>query len=245
MSTAMKPREGSPADIAIKAITANGKAMDEFDLAVAMDCTENMVAERLAYAIRTGLIIRSKFGAKSFYKIGGFAAPAAAEESAAVTMTYTEPMATTTVQAPKPSPLPVAAWSPIAKSKPAANDEPAAKIDPVPQFLNPRTWVPAGGDADLSREPADLRREPVGMVRDAKEIADDATAAANDGVMHAREIVASVFPLLTVERFDCATYIGGRLLLEIDGVPCILNAEQVDALTDCLQLAQAMKESRA
>lgn len=250
MSQALTPAKGSPCDIALMAIRAYGFSMSESMLAQALGCDKADVGEKLAYPIRMGVIRRSIRGQMRYYDIGypsrlpvqsePASGPPAAQPDETVAEVLAEaaaPAMPPPAGAPKPArKTPTTCWTKTTVDKPAAAvapPPPAALPLEIPRFLDKREPALPVKDADSIKDAVDVIAEAAALAG----VDIDAIHRRADGRMQARELIAAVMPVLTVHRFDVACFAGGRLLLELDGVPHVLLPAEVQRLTRALQLA--------
>ena len=243
------PREGSPTHLALQAIAAAGGSMDEEALSVALDLSREEVGQKLGYAIRTNVIRRSVFAGGSIYRAGEAAPPGMAltlkgdpKQPPVISVGSAPPAA------PAAPPAQDAAWR-VDKTAVKSdgnvlygfgpnNDPVPATAAEAPSHCEParrtRRTFPASG---LGKELAIPRFIDRGTGTDLAEVVAEAAGAKDPAVAastrpatptSARELIASVLHLLAVESIELARYTDGRVLLEIDGVSCILSPALAD-----------------
>lgn len=190
------PREGSPAFKAVEVIRARGRPVEEGELSDALDMNRIELGQKLAFPVREGLLRCNVLGTKRYYALG--ANGKAQAEPAEIPKTEGMP----------PEPLAIAPPRRTVCRIPAKDSSEADIV--VPRFL----------DGGLAADLVDVVQEAAAQGG----IDIDRVHRRQPSVTHARELIATVLPLLEVAQFEVARYSDGRVLLEIDGVSCILPA---------------------
>lgn len=215
---ARAPRPGSPADVALSIIKATAeRRIEEAQLADRMDMTRMELAKKLTFPIREGVIKVSVHGSQRYYCLGPNAPGVDFSERQDVD--------------PEPAtgevPGALQQQDQAQRSARALLEHAPADFTPmvtaesfvIPKFL--AQLVPGDSVAEAAAPGGAIGADDLADVCEI--VREAAGAQAVPPSKHqAREILASAGAMLVVDRIEVAHYSDGRLLLEIDGISCIL-----------------------